>query len=74
MNCFRFKKVIWKSRRRDSPSVFELVLGCRPFALEEGQSCCFRVIGVAVEVLVGYQRDQECRFILAFTLAVAEEY
>lgn len=71
MNCFGFMKVIWRSHRRDLPSSFELVLGRRLFALVEGRSHCCPIIVTAVEVLVDYQRDQECRFTPAMTEEVA---
>lgn len=69
LSCFGLVKVIWESRRRDLPCSLELVLGRRRFALVEGRSHCCPFIVIAVEALVDYQRDQECRL----TLAVTEE-
>ena len=66
VHCSRPNWVIWRSRRRGWPSSLELVLGCRPFALEEGRS---PFITVAIEVRqVGCQRDQECRLTPAMWL------
>ena len=59
----RLRKVASKSHRTDLPSSFDLRLGRRLSALEEGLSHRFHLIATQ-----DYQRDQECRLTPAMWL------